>query len=94
MTRNQRERWETKTLQNIRTHLRKNLAILTFFSTEDKKEIEDRVIAKMQETVAGISDCDIENSARVPSFESDADFLALNILEEERMKRDFFEWES
>ncbi len=93
MTKKQRERWETKTLQKVRKNLQTNLALLTLRSTEDKKEIENRVMAEIQEAVASISDYRIEEcSWMIQSFESKADSMALDILQEQDMEREQFEW--
>ena len=74
MTAERRQRWETKQLGKVRNHLRQCFKILTFTSTADKQEIEDRVMATMQEQIGSVPDYTIERSSLLLSFESDGRF--------------------
>jgi hypothetical protein len=87
MTSEHRQRWEAKQLGKIRNHLRQRFKILTFTNDGDKEEIEDKVMVKMQEEVASVSDYTIEHGWLLPSFESDADLMVMNILQEQEMWR-------
>ena len=68
---------------NARKHLRKNLQILTLTSNQDKEEIEARVMADIEGVVASVSDFDLDHGYSPSSFESDADTLALGIIQEQ-----------
>jgi hypothetical protein len=59
--------------------LRTRLAILSLRSAEDKKEIEERVMAELDIAIAEITDRSVEDGSH-PSFDSLADCLALRIL--------------
>jgi hypothetical protein len=87
MTANCRQRWETKQLAKVHNHLRQCFRILTFTSDGDREEIEDKVMAKMQEEIASVPDYTIEHSSLPPSFESDADLMVMNILQEQELWR-------
>jgi hypothetical protein len=87
MTVDRRQRWETKQLGKVRNHLRHCFKLLKFASTADKQEIEDRVMATMQEEIGSVSDYTIEHGSLLPSFESDADLMVMNILQEQEMWR-------
>ena len=89
MTRKKRQQWETKTLERVRKHLRFNLAILRLLAEQEREEIETQVMAEIQNAVAETSDHTIEESRWLSSFDSEASVLALNILQEQDMKRDF-----
>ena len=87
MTTRQRDKWEMKTLTKVRTNLRKNLAILQCKTHSERDEIETQVMTKIQDAVARVSDYKIEeNSNLISHFESDADSLALDILQEQAME--------
>lgn len=88
MTKTQRERWNHKTLAKTRKHLRTNLQILTFTSDLDKEEIEARVMADIEGAVASVSDFDLDHGYSPSSFESDADTLALGIIQEQDWRRE------
>jgi hypothetical protein len=87
MTSERRQRWENKQFGKVRNHLRQRFKILTFTSDHDKQEIEDRVMAKMKEEVASVSDYSIEHGSMLPSFESSTDTMVMNILQEQEMWR-------
>lgn len=89
MTTGKRERWENKTLQRVRKHLHKNLATLTFTSTEDKDDIENRAMAEVKETISSLSGHAVELGSASSSLESDADFTALSILHRQGLQREF-----
>jgi hypothetical protein len=55
----------------------------------DQNEIESRVMAKIQEAVASISDYTVERGSGLPSLESEADLLAMYILQERQCQREF-----
>ena len=87
MTPAQRERWNTQTLERTRKHLQKNLQILKSTDATDKREIETKVMAEIGEAVSRLSDSRTERGSILPSFESDADTLALDILQEQDWRR-------
>jgi len=88
MTYRQRERWDEKMVDNARKHLRKNLQILTLTSNQDKEEIEARVMEEIERAVASVSDFDLDHGYSPSSFESDADTLALGIIQEQDCRRE------
>jgi 5-carboxymethyl-2-hydroxymuconate isomerase len=92
MTKTQRERWETKTLEEVRKHLRTNLAFMTLRSAEEKKEVETQVMAEVQEAVAETSDRSVEEGFSLPSFDSHANSLAMEILHQQALTSQF-EWD-
>ena len=87
MTANRRQRWETKQLGKVRNRLRQCFKILTFTSTADKEEIESQVMETMEKEIGSVSDYTIEHGSLLHSFESDADLLVMNILQEQEMWR-------
>jgi len=81
MTREERKRWNTKTLQKARTHLRRHLALLTLRSPEKKEDIEDRVMAELDIEITYVTDRSVEDGSH-PSFDWLADHTALKMLDE------------
>src|ERR1039457_7173728 len=92
MTKAQRERWNTKQVENIRKNLRSILQMFKHTSRSDKEGIEDRVMTEMEAAVASASETSI-HSPLLTSFESQADSLLMEILMEQDWHREI-EWES